>query len=60
MHRPGPVIPIPSSKTRVHLDANAAALTLELSQEELDRIDNLCAPAAIAGRSYYAPKTTAP
>lgn len=53
MHREGQVIPIPSAKTRVHLEENAKALGLELSAEDLARIEEICPREAVAGRSYY-------
>lgn len=53
MHRDGQVIPIPSAKTRAHLEENAKALTLKLSDEDLARIEDICPRDAIAGRSYY-------
>lgn len=52
-HRDGQVIPIPSAKTRAHLEENAKALTLELSDADLARIEDICPRDAIAGRSYY-------
>ena len=53
MHRDGQVIPIPSAKTRAHLEENAKALTLKFSDEDLARIEDICPRDAIAGRSYY-------
>lgn len=53
MHREGQVIPIPSAKTRVHLEENAKALGLELSADDLSRIEEICPREAVAGRSYY-------
>ncbi|MCZ6847478.1 MAG: aldo/keto reductase [Alphaproteobacteria bacterium] len=48
MHRDAPVIPIPSSKSRDHLEENAAAADLELSFEDLVRLEGICPPGAVA------------
>lgn len=49
MHRQGPVIPIPSSKSRNHLEENMAAASVELSAQDLARIESVCPPGAAAG-----------
>ncbi len=54
MHRGGPVIPIPSAKTRPHLEENAKAAGLRLSEEDLARIFAICPPGAVAGLSNHA------
>jgi len=51
MKREGPVIPIPSSKSRDHLEQNVAAMDVDLSAEDLARIESICPPGAAAGRS---------
>ena len=48
LHRDAPVIPIPSSKTRDHLEQNAAAADLVLSFEDLVRLEGICPPGAVA------------
>lgn len=48
MHQGAGVIPIPSSKTRSHLEENAAAAELKLSAEDLDRLKGICPPGAVA------------
>ncbi|MCZ6449060.1 MAG: aldo/keto reductase [Alphaproteobacteria bacterium] len=48
MHRDAPVIPIPSSKSRDHLEENAAAADLELSFEDMVRLQGICPPGAVA------------
>ncbi|MDH3240581.1 MAG: aldo/keto reductase [Alphaproteobacteria bacterium] len=53
MHQGGQVIPIPSAKTRAHLEENAKALSLKLSAEDLARIEDICPRGGIAGSSYY-------
>ncbi len=51
INRAGPVIPIPSSKSRNHLEENVAATDVELSAEDLARIESICPPGAMAGVS---------
>ena len=51
MNREDPVIPIPSSKSRNHLEENVAATDVELSAEDLARIESICPPGAAAGAS---------
>jgi aryl-alcohol dehydrogenase-like predicted oxidoreductase len=46
------VIPIPGMKRPTHLDENVAALELELSPEELARLDDAFPPGAAAGDRY--------
>ncbi|MGH7926527.1 MAG: aldo/keto reductase [Candidatus Binatia bacterium] len=43
------VIPIPSNKSREHLEENIKATETTLSQNELNRLNNLFAPGAAAG-----------
>ena len=43
------IIPIPSSKTRGHLEENLRAMDVQLSQEELARLNAIFAPGAAAG-----------
>jgi aryl-alcohol dehydrogenase-like predicted oxidoreductase len=52
MHRGREVIPIPSSKSRNHLEDNLRALDVSLSAEDLARIDAICPIAAAAGTRY--------
>lgn len=54
MHRPGNVIPIPSSKSRRHLEQNVQAASLSLSGEDLARIERIWPRAATAGLSNHA------
>lgn len=53
MHQEGQVIPIPSSKSRKHLDQNIKAIDLKLSAEDLARINVIC-PDGAAGTSNHA------
>ncbi len=48
----GDVAPIPGTKRRSYLENNAAAVTVELSDEELDRLEGLSPPGAWAGDRY--------
>jgi aryl-alcohol dehydrogenase-like predicted oxidoreductase len=43
------VIPIPSNKSRAHLEENVKATEIKLSEDELERLNNLFAPGAAAG-----------
>jgi aryl-alcohol dehydrogenase-like predicted oxidoreductase len=43
------IIPIPSSKSRKHLEENLKALEIHLTEEELRRLDRLFPPGAAAG-----------
>ena len=46
------VIPIPGMKRRSHLDENVAAVDIELTPEELARLDAAFPPGAAAGERY--------
>lgn len=48
------IIPIASSKTRAHLEENAGAMELDLTQDDLDRLDKALPPGAFAGTRYPA------
>lgn len=52
LHRGADVVPIPGTKRRSHLEENVAAAEIELSPEDLARIEELAAPAAVAGDRY--------
>jgi aryl-alcohol dehydrogenase-like predicted oxidoreductase len=43
------IIPIPSNKTRRHLDENIKAVEIKLSEEDLARLDAVFRPEAVAG-----------
>ena len=43
------IIPIPSNKTRSHLEENIKAAEIKLSKEDLDRLDAILRPDAVAG-----------
>jgi aryl-alcohol dehydrogenase-like predicted oxidoreductase len=46
------VIPIPGMRRRTHLDENVAAMDMELTPEELSRLDTAFPPGAAAGERY--------
>jgi aryl-alcohol dehydrogenase-like predicted oxidoreductase len=46
------IVPIPGSKRRTHLEDNAKALQIQLSADELARIDRILPPGAAAGDRY--------
>jgi aryl-alcohol dehydrogenase-like predicted oxidoreductase len=43
------VIPIPSNKSREHLEENIRAVDIKLSPEDVNRLNTLFAPGAAAG-----------
>jgi aryl-alcohol dehydrogenase-like predicted oxidoreductase len=44
--------PIPGTKRRSYLEENVAALDVELSKEDLARLDEVAPPNAAAGDRY--------
>ena len=52
MHQGQCVIPIPSSKSRGHLEENARAAEVELTSEDLSRMAAICPPGAAAGVGF--------
>lgn len=48
------IVPIPGSKRRHNLEDNAGALTVQLSGEDLVRMDRILPPGAAAGDRYAA------
>jgi len=48
----GDVFPIPGTKRRSYLEENVASLDIELSQDDLDRLDAIMPPSDIAGDRY--------
>jgi aryl-alcohol dehydrogenase-like predicted oxidoreductase len=46
------IVPIPGTKRRKYLGENAAAAELNLSQEDLARLDEVFPPDAAAGKRY--------
>ena len=43
------IIPIPSSKTRRHLEENLQAIDVTLTKEDLARLEGIMPPGAAAG-----------
>jgi aryl-alcohol dehydrogenase-like predicted oxidoreductase len=52
LHRGDDVVPIPGTKRREYLEENAAASEIELSAEELERIDAAAPSGGTAGDRY--------
>lgn len=46
------LIPIPGTKRRKYLEENAAAMNVQISKDDLLKIDNIFKPGAIAGNRY--------
>ena len=46
------IVPIPGTKRRTYLEENAAATTLQLTSDEVARLDDALKPEAIAGPRY--------
>ena len=47
------IVPIPGTKRRKYLDENIAALEVELSADDLNRLDEILPPGAAAGERYH-------
>ena len=48
------IVPIPGTKRVRYLDENIGALDVRLSEEELQRLDQILPPGAAAGDRYHA------
>src|SRR5207244_13184478 len=46
------IVPIPGTKRRAYLEENVGALSVSLSQQDLDRIEAIAPQGAAAGRRY--------
>jgi len=46
------IVPIPGTKRRTYLEENIAAVSLKLSREEMDQLDQALPPEAVAGPRY--------
>ena len=46
------IVPIPGTKRRAYLEQNAKALEVELTDEDLARINEVAQPEAVAGKRY--------
>jgi aryl-alcohol dehydrogenase-like predicted oxidoreductase len=49
LHQSDDVVPIPGTRRRENLEANAAAADVVLSDDDLRRLDEIASPAAVAG-----------
>jgi aryl-alcohol dehydrogenase-like predicted oxidoreductase len=49
------VVPIPGTRRRRHLEDNIGALEVQLSKDDLDRLEAVIPPEAVAGQRYAAP-----
>ena len=54
LHQGTDIVPIPGTRRISRLDENAAAATIKLSENELQRIDQVLAGTAVAGTRYPA------
>jgi aryl-alcohol dehydrogenase-like predicted oxidoreductase len=52
LHRGDDIVPIPGSKSIAHLEENAAAVNVELSPDEMARIDEIAPKGVAAGDRY--------
>jgi aryl-alcohol dehydrogenase-like predicted oxidoreductase len=48
------IVPIPGAKTRAHLEENLKAAEIDLTDEDLGRIEGVAPPTAVAGTRYPA------
>jgi aryl-alcohol dehydrogenase-like predicted oxidoreductase len=55
LHQGDDIVPIPGTRRIARLDENAAAAFLQLTQEELDRIDAVLDANIVSGTRYPAP-----
>jgi aryl-alcohol dehydrogenase-like predicted oxidoreductase len=46
------IVPIPGARKRKHLEENCAAADIELTKEDVERIDAVARPGAFAGQRY--------
>jgi len=52
LHKGPDIVPIPGTTKSSHLEANAAAANLALSEWEMEQLDIALAPGKIAGPRY--------
>jgi aryl-alcohol dehydrogenase-like predicted oxidoreductase len=48
----GDIVPIPGTKQRKYLEENVGALNVQLTEEDLERIDEVAPHGAAAGLRY--------
>ena len=54
LSRGNDVVPIPGTKRRTYLQQNIGALSVALSESDMQRIDQIIPPGAAAGDRYHA------
>jgi aryl-alcohol dehydrogenase-like predicted oxidoreductase len=54
LSRGNDIVPIPGTKRRTYLQQNIGALSVTLSESDLERIDRIIPPGAAAGDRYHA------
>ena len=52
LHKGAGIVPIPGTTKRRHLEENAQAANVSLSEGEMERLDTAFAPGSIAGKRY--------
>ena len=52
LHQGGEIVPIPGTTDPDHLDENIGALDVSLSEDELNRIDEIAPMGVAAGNRY--------
>ena len=52
LHQDGKIVPIPGTTDPDHLDENIGALDVSLSEDELNRIDEIAPMGVAAGNRY--------
>lgn len=52
LHKGNDIVPIPGTKRRTYLEENVAAADIQLSAEEMQRIDDALAPEKVSGPRY--------
>ncbi len=52
LHQGGDIVPIPGTKRRKYREENAAAAAVELTAQQLERLDEVLPPGAAAGERY--------
>ena len=52
LHQGQDIVPIPGTRHRARLEENCAAVDIELTADDLARIDKVASPGAFAGARY--------
>jgi aryl-alcohol dehydrogenase-like predicted oxidoreductase len=53
------IVPIPGTKRTERLEENVRALDIQLTQDDLDRLEHILPPGAASGTRYAAPQMAA-